>query len=211
MLILKPIIIPLQEKQKKPFLYTPSYIYHGAVAPMTSEQPLLPIHRSLANEAVNKPIVFKKKQYLAQLHNIPIARNSEKHKSMLAASYEFLQENQRKMVTSTRYNDPIYLIGDTAKYPNLLVKLLAYALSANFHYPEIAGRFGIKGKVIIGMTLYPDGHLSDIEILSSSGDLNLDNAALYAVNRASKIKKAHQFISQPKHFIIGFVFKIYSE
>lgn len=200
-ILLHPFLLPLLEKEKKPFLYTPSYLYHsGSIQPSSSSTLTVAkqsIHSTFSPSI--KPTI--KKAIATREHPI-------KRQSILLATDQFLQNYRyQQLAAAVKYEEPIYLIGDHQQSPNPLIKLLAYALSANFFYPDSAGKFGITGRAIIGMTLHPDGHLSDIQLLKSTGNLNLDNAALYAVNQAPRVKRVNQYLSTAKHFVIGFVFR----
>jgi TonB family protein len=205
---------PPKEEPKKPYLFSPAYLYQPK--PMTN------ITNSNSPEKIDKTEKIKEiqkkeiknniiKKMAKQKHeeNIPIPDALPK-KSLLSATEDFLQENRRQLLTqSAKYEDHVYMIGDQTTTPDPLIRQLAYVLSAHFRYPEIARKFGITGKTIVGMTLYPNGKLHNIQILESSGNIELDHAALYAVNTASAIKNANRYILQPKRFIIGFVFRTY--
>lgn len=181
----------------KPYLYSPAYLYQPKKNLLTHQ---------LKSEKTKEEIIEKNKTQ----NKITIKKNISPKKSLLTATREFLQENRRQtLTTSAKYEEPVYMIGDQNNSPDPLIRLLAYVLSAHFSYPEIARKFGITGRTIVGMTLYPDGKLHNVQILESSGNIDLDHAALYAVNMAATIKKADRYISQPKRFIIGFVFRTY--
>jgi len=132
----------------------------------------------------------------------------QQHRSILSLTYNMLQQNQQAMVSSLKQTDePIYLVGDKNDSPDPLVRLLGRALSAHFEYPHDAGVFGIRGRTVVGMVLYPDGSLSDVQVLQSSENQDLDAAAVYAVNSAPRIRGADKYISHPKRFIVGFIFR----
>src|SRR5438477_525236 len=78
--------------------------------------------------------------------------------------------------------DPILLIGDDSHPADPLIKLLGRSLSAHFRYPRMAGQLGITGRVVISLTLHPEGYYSDVQMMQSSDSQELDAAALYAVN-----------------------------
>jgi TonB family protein len=98
------------------------------------------------------------------------------------------------------------MIGDDHAPADPLIKLIGRSLSAHFRYPRMAGELGIRGRVIVELTLHPEGYYSDVQMLKSSDNEDLDAAALYAVNSAPDVIGADHFISKPKHFVIGFVF-----
>lgn len=55
----------------------------------------------------------------------------------------------------------------------------------NLHYPERAKRMGIYGKLMLKVAIAKDGQLLDVEILDSSGQKILDQAALDIVRLAA--------------------------
>jgi TonB family protein len=220
---------------KSPHYFVPSYMYTGSIKPTvqqhnstgTQSNPL-PDNASLAQNTENTPPsrskaetetdqgavnmanaastqgtlqVQKKQKSLTAERKKPVYQ-----KSMLAASMNMLKQDQLNEVTKTRSEDPVYLVGDDNEPADPLIKLLGRSLSAHFRYPRMAGEFGIRGKVIIELTLHPEGYFTDVQMLRSSTNADLDAAALYAVNSAPSVIGANRFISQPKHFVVGFVF-----
>ncbi len=60
---------------------------------------------------------------------------------------------------------------------------LKYKPSAK--YPDIAKEAGVEGKVIVNVLVETDGHVSEAKVVKSSGDRNLDAAALEAARKAT--------------------------
>ena len=146
---------------------------------------------------------------------IPIKKISKKHtspsaklnaSSLLSASFDAIKADQLREVSESKDSEPIYLIGDDNSPADPLIKLMGRSLSAHFKYPRAAGELGIKGRVVIEFTLHPEGYYSNIKMLKSSNNQDLDAAALYAVNSAPTVAGADRFISKPRHFVVGFVF-----
>lgn len=166
-------------------------------------------------EKQKEKVTVKQSKTLADKEGIkPPAQKSTTHetpspqKSMIAASFAMLREQQMQKMSEAAYEnvDPIYLVGDPNMPADGFSLLLGKALSAHFEYPKLAGEMGIRGRVIIGLTLHPEGYFSDVEILQSSHHRDLDAAALYAVNQAPTIEGMNKFLSKPKHFVVGFIF-----
>jgi len=197
------LVSPVPKNQKSPHLYVPSYVYTGK----TPRQQQTASASSIKTQSENAGTqgLTKKTDTTRSETEMGV-----RPKSMLAASFSALQQMQQESITSSLQTlkdiEPIYLVGDYNQVADPLVKLLGKALSANFKYPKMAGEFGIKGRVVIGMTLHPEGYFSDVQILRSSQHQDLDAAALYAVNQAPRVKSADRFLSAPKRFVIGFVF-----
>jgi len=185
------VFFDVLEPKKQPNNYVPAYVQQASATsmPSISNNTPMPSIKSVQSQRSKPSKPFPKQ-------------------SVLSLTYAMLNQRQQTMMASlNKKQDPIYLIGDKNQPADALTRLLGRALSAHFAYPKEAGILGIKGKVIIGMDLHPNGELSDIQILQSSHYSDLDTAALYAVNTAPIVKGANQFISRPRHFVVGFVFR----
>jgi len=140
-------------------------------------------------------------QQVSRMQNQPSADE------ILASSYRMFHSNQIQSLKRVRkLAKPLLLIGDEHSVADPFKQLIGEALSAYFMYPELEGRMGIKGKVLIELTLHPEGYFDDVLIVESSNNQNLDAAALYAVNKAPLVKGANKFLQAPKRFVVGFVF-----
>lgn len=89
----------------------------------------------------------------------------------------------------------------------MIIKILHQAISATQHYPEIAAELNQQGTVTVKFLLFPDGHLSDIAILKSSGFTVLDEAALLAVRSISPAKNAGSYLQKSEFFSVDVVFE----
>lgn len=184
------LLQPEHEEEKHPTYYTPAYTYTGAITPSFQQQ-----------KSENTP----QPQHKQKL--IPTAKTGIPVKSILALSREVLREDRMKAAISNLKNsEPVLLIGDLNTPADPLIRLLARSLSAHFKYPQFEGRLGAKGRVVVSLTLHPEGNISDIEIVRSSENQDFDAAALYAANTAPTVSGADMFISKPKFFVIGFIF-----
>jgi len=75
--------------------------------------------------------------------------------------------------------------------PKQVQKLLVFIskqIQMNLQYPEAAKTHIEQGESIIQFELMPNGKLQDIQIVRSSGNTNLDQAALTAVRASSPVK-----------------------
>lgn len=206
------IILFKTEQKKKPTELVQAYVYKGAITP---SQPKQPKQQSLAT---NKPITQAEKDLnlsnnkeglvFDSKKNTPVSKTNITKKSLLLDSFAMLHEEQLKTISESVDNsEPIYLIGDPNQSPDPLIKLMGRALSANFIYPQMAASFGIRGKVYVGLTLHPEGRFTGAHILQSSNNDDLDAAALRAVNTAPIVEGADRFLSKPKYFVVGFIFR----
>jgi TonB family protein len=207
-LVINILLQPAVPPPKSATHYVPAYTYRGGIQPaaptQSSTQKQLTKKINAREKASDQS--FSPPQKTTEGEQYMRAKKSPVRESILASSLKMLEDNQREALRSQQTEDPIYLIGDMSQAADPLIKLIGKALSAHFHYPETAGRFGIKGRALIGFTLHPQGYLSDVQMLVSSQNHDLDSAALYAVNMAPTIVGVDRFIQKPKHFVIGFIF-----
>lgn len=209
-----------QQIQKQANQYVPSYIYRGAITPSTAPMPT-PQRVATKSAPTKTPAKTVQPEPESQTANIEATPNTtikpntiavtKKRRaqptSLFSASTEMLHQEQMRSITHRSDEEPILLIGDTTKIADPLIKLMARSLSANFRYPETEGMMGIKGRVLVVLTLHPEGYYSDVEMVKSSDSQNLDAAALFAVNKAPQVFGAGNFIKKPKRFLVGFVFE----
>jgi TonB family protein len=184
------------KQQKPPHYYVPAYTYTGAIQPSVAKTETSNNSEKAAEKNDQK--------------NLPTEKNGVFNKSVLALSRQVIQqESIQSAVKNLKNSEPILLIGDEHQVADPLIRLVGRSLSAHFKYPEVEGRLGMNARVLIGMTLHPEGYFSDIEVLKSSNNQNFDSAALYAINSAPRVVGANKFISEPKYIVIGFVFRTY--
>lgn len=196
------------EREKKPNEYVPSYVYKGQVTPTVNNSNAAHTQntKSMQQAQNQKPVEERAKTSKQSKKSLPVSKHGINLNSILASTQSVLMQEQRKSYSPPKAEDPLYLIGDNNEPADPLIKMLGRALSANFEYPRSAGEFGITGRAVVGMTLHPGGYLTDIQLVKSSNNHDLDAAALYAVNRAPKVEGVDRFITEPKRFVIGFVF-----
>jgi TonB family protein len=224
-----------EQKQLLPHYYVPAYTYTGSIKPASAaqnSQSSQASERQEHNENSSAKVQEKtpdkfneKSKSNEEAENIQSVTNTQSNfqvpkvikktpsptknliqKSFLADSLNMLKNDQMNEISKKKEADPILLIGDDTQPADPLIKLLGRSLSAHFRYPRMAGQLGVTGRVIIALTLHPEGYYSDVQMVQSSDNQELDTAALYAVNSAPTVEGADRFISQPKHFVIGFVF-----
>lgn len=203
-----------QQQQKLPNYFVPAYTYTGSIKPAAAQAtakatPKETIQANKPSDAPDSPPVPEKQELALKPVKPPTStakRAARRQPSLIAASFNMLQQDQITAMNEPVEEDPIYLVGDDSQPADPLIKLLGHALSAHFKYPETAGRLGIRGKVIVEMVLHPEGYISNVHIVRSSSNQDLDSAALYAANSAPTVEGADRFIDKPKHFVVGFVY-----
>lgn len=82
--------------------------------------------------------------------------------------------------------------GDTSQR---IEAALRRALLPHFDYPLLARRRGWEGRVRIALLVQPDGDLTDMHVLESSGYRILDNAALEDLRQVGRLPEATVWLS----------------
>ncbi len=171
---------------EKPALYVPAYLYHrnsskAASRPQFLSKRNLPISPTGIEKSIDN-------------HEVPL-NNTNSAKNMPSETKATLKEH-----------DPIHLLGDNKKTPKPLIKILGRALTASLIYPKSAVDFGIRGVAYVRFLLYPDGHITNVQLIQSSKTGVLDQAALDAVNAISPVKHVDPYLKEPKYIVFGFIF-----
>src|SRR3990167_8137821 len=81
------------------------------------------------------------------------------------------------VVDPKKWEDPVHLIGKQ-KMTKPLIKIIGQALTARLVYPKIAIDFRLKGIAYVGFVIHPNGQVTDVQLVKSSGTQVLDMAAL---------------------------------
>lgn len=98
--------------------------------------------------------------------------------------------------------------GDAHLVNHLLAELRA-AIDARFVYPPLARQHGWQGQVRVGLTVEPDGHLSELRILSSSGYAILDRDALQTLTRIGALPQTRTRLDgQPYRLQLPVVYRL---
>ena len=173
----------LQMKEEdKPGLFIPSYVAQNQTAPEL-EQPTPPV-KSAPTPTSNLGI--------------------EKPASQFAPSS--LNNRQAVNISRSPETEPVHLIGDK-KINRPLLTLLGKALTKYLIYPKSALDLNVQGTSVIGFVLYPDGHVTDVQLLQTSRAEVLDKAALAAANAINPVNHVSQYLDKPKFMVIGIVFE----
>lgn len=192
----------------------PSYIYKGAITPSSRPKADNSAQNSKRTQTKKaKPSPSQQSTYQPPQHiinkpkSVSITKNENPQPSLMASSLNMLRATQLQQISQiSKAEEPIMLIGDTHEVADPFIQLIGRSLSANFRYPDLEGRMGIKGRVLVQMTLHPEGYFDEVQVVESSNNQNLDAAALYAVNKAPLVEGADMFIKKPKRFVVGFIF-----
>ena len=93
-----------------------------------------------------------------------------------------------------------------SKTNNILLKILHDTIADKLIYPDSALLLKQTGTVKIGLMLYPNGQITNISILKSSGAGSMDAEAMIAVQSISLIEQAHVYLTAAKYFSVDVVF-----
>lgn len=107
---------------------------------------------------------------------------------------------------ASKRTEAINLVGDK-EIRKPLLEIIGKALAHTLFYPKIASDFNIHGIAYVGFELQPNGKLSNIRLLQSSGAVVLDEAALKGVAAVTPLNKVDQFLKEKKMIAIGIIFK----
>ena len=166
------------EPEEKPAYYVPSYTYQNPAPVMPPAPPQ---------------------------KNVPVAKEGIQKKPKIPAKPTMPSANQMAKMESSKESQGLHLIGDK-KLDKPLIKLLGMAISRHLSYPKIAADFNVRGMVGVGFTVYPDGHVTDVQLVKSSGADVLDKAALAAVGAISPVNGVGQYLPEAKFLVVGFIF-----
>ncbi len=170
----------LQAKEEdKPSLFIPSYVAQNQTAPAL-QQPDHSAATPTSNKGIEKPANQFARPSLNNHQPINISRSPE--------------------------TEPVHLIGDK-KIDRPLLTLLGKALTKYLIYPKSALDLYVRGTSVIGFVLYPDGHVTDVQLLQTSRAEVLDKAALAAANAINPVNHVSQYLDKPKFMVIGIVFE----
>ncbi len=101
--------------------------------------------------------------------------------------------------------EPLRLIGES-KIVQPLVRILARAIGPHLYYPRVAAEFNLRGVVLVGFTLHPEGYITDTRIVKSSDSGVLDDSARSAVMSAGSVGNVSEYVSAPEFLVIGVIF-----
>ncbi|MCE3237626.1 MAG: hypothetical protein K0R24_607 [Gammaproteobacteria bacterium] len=179
---LKPALIKIPDDKEKPSLFIPSYVYHDMAAPAmgVQEKVLPPKALPQSKLGIKKPVMVDIRQLLNTHSAVNISRSPE--------------------------TEPVHLIGDK-KIDKPLLTLLGKALTAHLIYPKSAIDLNVKGTSVIGFLLYPNGQVSDVQLLRTSKAEVLDRAALAAASAIAPVHHVADYIDKPKFMVIGILFE----
>ncbi len=185
------------EEEDKPSLFIPSYVAHDESAPSLQQQPQ-PDPTSPAKP--QEKASTQKPQKSVPTSKLGIEKPATPH---VPPSFNTSRPID---ISRTPDTEPVHLIGDK-KIDRPLLTLLGKALTRHLIYPKSAIDLNVKGTSVIGFILYPDGHVTDVQVLRTSRAEVLDYAALSAARAIGPLSHVGQYLDKPKFMVIGIIFE----
>jgi TonB family protein len=183
---------PEQDEESKAQRVLPSYVYQEQPPPAqqntleTKPSLLKPVTADSAKNGILKPKAAIPKPPAAQSPPTMIGRPS-------------------KSESGAPHSDPANLVADKPT-DKPLIKLLSRATGAKLFYPKSAQDFHITGMVRIQFYITPQGYVSQVVLLQSSGSSMLDDAGIYAISNISPVKGVDVYLKKPRTLSVGIIF-----
>lgn len=108
-------------------------------------------------------------------------------------------------ITNPRDEEPLHLIGES-RIIKPLVQILSRALSRHLRYPRVAAELNLRGIVLVGFVIHPEGYVTEARVVKSSGAGVLDDAARDAVGAMSPVGDVHEYVPEPEFLVVGIIF-----
>ncbi|MCD6038889.1 MAG: hypothetical protein K0S27_289 [Gammaproteobacteria bacterium] len=184
------------KEEDKPSLSIPAYVYHNEAAPLM-EPSSIPDHLSTAK--TQQKILPPSSQKQIATSKLGIEKPLRRH---ISSSFNITHPID---ISRSPETEPVHLIGDK-KIDKPLLTLLGKALTRHLVYPKSALDLNVKGTSVIGFLLYPDGQITDVQLLQTSGAEVLDQSALAAAKAIGPVAQVSQYLDQPKWMVIGIIY-----
>ncbi len=187
------------EQEDKPSLFIPSYVAHDESAPALQQQPTPdPSPSTKPQEKPPTPTTDPQKP-------VPTSKLGIE-KPLITHARPSFNTSRPIDISRSPETEPVHLIGDK-KIDRPLLTLLGKALTKHLIYPKSAIDLNVKGTSVIGFVLYPDGHVTNVQLLHTSRAEVLDQAALSAANGIGPLNHVSQYLDKPKFMVIGIIFE----
>lgn len=168
-----------------------------------AHKPLLSNNSSSKNQAQTTSY----KDSVASVKQHPIVRTAKPRLHISSEFVKFLTHSERSQTTKlaqathSLLNKQIRLdyqqSQDQQSQENarIVTQRLTIAFSEHFNYPRLAQRNGWQGIVKLGLRIEPNGQLSRIRVVSTSGFPVLDKAALDTLNRIAILQDVKRWLN----------------
>lgn len=192
--------LPLREQP--PALYIPSYVYRSSSPPVSAPQAA----EKQASAQKEKPTETVSNQKdsdfdLSHYKVKPVTASESESELPETSLAQFHAAS-----ASQQHEPPINMIGEKL-LDDPLKKLLGIAITKHLYYPDAAQELNMHGVAAVGFTLYPDGTVSNVQLMHSSGEKVLDAAAAAAVNEMGPVSNVDIYVKQPRFLVVNIVFR----
>ena len=182
----------------------PSYLSPSPAAPPAPEQtqqeqkpePEQKLKKEVDKSGIEKPVPKKTEQAQAA---------AKPSRTFDPSTVSFSKETVPEDITDPRDHEPLRLVGES-KIIKPLIKILARALSQHLSYPRVAADFNLRGLVLVGFVLNPEGYVTEARVVQSSGAGVLDDAARDAVGAMSPVGDVREYVPAPQFLVVGIIF-----
>lgn len=188
--------------------YVPAYVDNSSPEEASPESQI----DSISDESMKEKRKLANKENETDKHGIETPTSTKqqqmvekKSKPAAPKKVEFSRNLVPEELSDPNNPEQMHLIGET-KIIKPIIKILAKALSEHLVYPKIAQDFNLRGTVLVGFMLHPQGYISETKIVRSSGAGVLDDAARDAVNRMSPVQGVNNYMSKAEFLVVGIIF-----
>lgn len=184
-----------------PPAFVPSYMYR-------EPSPSQPVAKAMPKSEPQPPpkktdlALTKPKPPTATPRQEEIAEYPPKSQSARAQP----QSQPQPVSLNDKNAEAINLVGDK-KVVKPLLAILGRALAQHLFYPRIAIDFNLHGISYVGFMLHPNGLVSNVRIVKTSGEDILDKAAVTGVSAISPVRNVDPYIKKPEFIVAGIIFK----
>ena len=107
-------------------------------------------------------------------------------------SVSMLAQDSVSAADASDYGDVIYVVTETMpEFPGGMQEMMRF-INENIVYPVEAAQKGIQGRAICQFVVEKDGSISNVVVIRSSGDRDLDNEAIRVVQSMPQWKPGKQ-------------------
>jgi TonB family protein len=188
----------IEENDKLPSMYIPSYIANTAEITRPPSQPM--VAKPSESPVEQKPLEAKKETSKQGIEKPAASKAQTKVKQSASAAQQY-----QSISSPALAEQGVHLIGDEKIEKDLRV-ILGKAISAHLFYPKAAIQFNVRGTVLVGFTLYPDGRVTDVQLVKPSPAGILNTAALSAIRDISPVDGVAEYIQAPRFLVVGIIF-----
>ena len=181
---------PLDD-EKLPSLYIPSYIASAENMPKPAPQPVQEQKEADPKKETSKLGIEK-----------PVAAKPQAKVNKASSP---AKQQYQTISSPSLAEQGVHLIGDQKIDKDLRV-VLGKAISARLFYPKAAIQFNVRGTVLVGFTLYPDGRVTDVQLVKPSNAGILNVAALSAIRDISPVAGVAEYVQAPRFLVVGIIF-----